>query len=175
MITFISLKSFICRTFKPNRSIVPRSLVCKNKRNIIMPRLIALAFALIADQGRACSFNVTAVDFESYNFRNNAALHSTGNIFANCPSGVEYNIVLSANTGTSTQRIMGSGAHSLNYNLFTAANRALVWGDATYGSARVSGSGSGEAVNHVVYGSIPPHQNVPAGNYSDTVTVMITF
>ena len=70
---------------------------------------------------------------------------------------------------------MASGAHLLNYNLFTAANRALVWGDATYGSATVSGSGSGEAVNHVVYGSISPHQNVPAGSYSDIVTVVITF
>jgi spore coat protein U-like protein len=175
MITFISLKSFICRTFKPNRSIVPRSLVCKNKRNIIMPRLIALAFALIADQGRACSFNVTAVDFESYNFRNNAALHSTGNIFVNCPSGVGYNIVLGAGSGTFTQRLMGSGAHSLNYNLFTAANRALVWGDATNGSVVVSGSGTGDAINHVVYGRIPPHQNVPAGGYSDTISVMINF
>ena len=175
MITFIGLKSFIFKTFKPDRYLVLSKLMGKNKKNIIMPMLIAVAFVLIADQGRACSLNVSGVNFGNYDYLNNAALHSTGNIFVNCPSGVEYNIVLSANTGTSTQRIMGSGAHSLNYNLFSTANHAFVWGDATNGSVAVSDSGTGDTINHVVYGRIPPHQNVPAGSYSDTITVVITF
>ena len=175
MITFIGLKSFIFKTFKPDRYLVLSKLMGKNKKNIIMPMLIAVAFVLIADQGRACSLNVSGVNFGNYNYRNNAALHSTGNIFVNCPNGVGYNITLSAGNGTSTQRIMGSGAHSLNYNLFSTANHAFVWGDATNGSVAVSDSGTGDTINHVVYGRIPPHQNVHAGSYSDTITVMITF
>ena len=147
----------------------------KKRRNIIVFWLTAVVFALIADQGRACSLNFTGVIFGRYDYFNNAALHSTGNIHVNCPNGVGYNITLSASTGTSTQRIMGSGAHSLNYKLFSTANHAFVWGDATNGSVAVSGSGTGNTINHVVYGRIPPHQNVPAGSYSDTITVVITF
>ncbi|MDB4245835.1 spore coat U domain-containing protein [Amylibacter sp.] len=175
MKTFISLRSDFFRTCKLARSIMLSTLMGKKNQNMIVSWLIAVAFTLIADQARACSLNYTGVVFGKYDFYNDAALLSSGNIDVSCASGVGYTITLSAGNGTYEQRVMASGAHLLNYNLFTAANRALVWGDATYGSARVSGSGSGEAVNHVVYGSIPPHQNVPAGNYSDTVTVMITF
>ena len=175
MTTFISLKSFICRIFKPDRFVVFTTLMGKNKRNIIMPRLIAVAFVLIADQGRACSFNVSGVDFGTYNYFSNEAVHNTGNIDVNCPSGVGYTIVLSAGSGTYQQRGMNSGDYTLNYNLYIATNHTLVWGDATNGSTKVSVSSIGEAINHVVYGRIPPHQNLPAGSYSDTITVMITF
>ena len=70
---------------------------------------------------------------------------------------------------------MSSGTHTLNYNLYTAANRAVVWGDAISGGATESGSGTGMNVNHVVYGRIPPRQNVRAGSYSDTINLIITF
>jgi spore coat protein U-like protein len=147
----------------------------KKRRNIIAFWLMAVVFALIADQGRACSLNFTGVIFGRYDYFNNAALHSTGNIHVNCPNGVGYNITLSAGNGTSEQRVMKSGVHTLNYNLYTAANYAIVWGDATIGSNTVSGAGTGETANHVVYGRIPSHQNVRAGSYNDTITVVITF
>ena len=41
--------------------------------------------------------------------------------------------------------------------------------------ATVSSSGTGMSVNHVVYGRIPPRKNVRAGNYSDTVNLIINF
>ena len=124
---------------------------------------------------RACSINVIEVNFGSYDVFSNAALNSTGKIDVNCPSGVGYTIGLSAGSGIFTQRVMRNGAHSLNYNFFTAANRVLVWGDASNGSVTVSGSGTDETVDHVVYGRIPPNQNVYPGSYSDTITVEITF
>ena len=136
---------------------------------------MAVVFALIADQVRACSLNFTGVIFGRYDYFNNAALHSTGNIHVNCPNGVGYNITLSAGNGTYEQRILSSGAYSLNYNLYTAADRVFVWGDASSGSASVSGSGIGAPVNHVVYARTPPNQNVPAGGYSDTISIMINF
>jgi spore coat protein U-like protein len=70
---------------------------------------------------------------------------------------------------------MGSGAHRLNYNLYTAANRAVVWGDATSGTVTVNGTGIGVNVNHGVYGRIPARQNVRAGSYSDIIIVELTF
>ena len=129
----------------------------------------------MGQQSRACTINIIGVNFGSYDVFNNAASDSTGNIDVNCPSGVGYTIGLSAGSGTFEQRGMSIGTHTLNYNLYTGANGEFVWEDNTSSGATVSGSGTGSSVNHVAYGRIPPHQNVPAGSYSDTITVVITF
>ena len=175
MITFISLKSTICGKYQTVCSNVPGILLGIIKWNTLVSCLIVVAFTLIGQQVRACSINVIEVNFGSYDVFSNTALNSTGKIDVNCPSGVGYTIGLSAGSGIFTQRVMRNGAHSLNYNFFTAANRILVWGDASNSSVTVSGSSAGEIINHVVYGRIPHHQNVHAGSYSDTITVMITF
>jgi len=175
MKTFISLKSSACRTFQPARSAATSTLACTCKRNVLVPWLVALAFALTAQQGHACTLNVTGVDFGSYDVFSNAALDSTGNIDVNCPSGVGYSIELSEGGGTQTQRVMGSGVHRLNYNLYIAANRAVVWGDATSGTVTVNGTGIGGSVNHWVYGRILALQNVHPGSYSDIIIVELNF
>jgi spore coat protein U-like protein len=141
------------------------------KRNVLVPWLVALAFALTAQQVHACTLNVTGVNFGSYDVFSNAALDSTGNIDVNCPSGVGYSMALTEGGGTHTQRVMNSGAHRLNYNLYTAANRAVVWA----GTVTVNGTGIGVSVNHAVYGRIPALQHVHAGSYSDIIIVELTF
>jgi len=175
MRVFISLKSSACRTFQPARSRVESALAGTCKRNVLVSWLVALAFALTAQQGHACTLNVTGVNFGSYDVFSNSALDSTGNIDVNCPIGVGYSMALTTGGGTHTQRVMSSGAHRLNYNLYTAANRAIVWGDATSGTVKVNGTGIGVSVNHGVYGRIPALQNVHAGSYSDIVIVEVVF
>ena len=175
MKTFISLKSSVCRTFQPDLSAAASALAGTRKGNALVSWLIALAFALTAQQGHACTLNVTGVNFGSYDVFSNTPLDSTGNIDVNCPSGVGYSMALTAGGGTHTQRVMGSGAHRFNYNLYTTADHAVVWGDATSGTARVNGTGIGVSVNHGVYGRIPALQNVHPGSYSDTIAIMINF
>jgi spore coat protein U-like protein len=175
MRVFISLKSSVGRTFQPARSTAASALADTHKGNALVSWLIALAFALTAQQGHACTLNVTGVNFGSYDVFSNSALDTTGNIDVNCPRGVGYSMALTAGGGTHTQRVMDSGGHRLNYNLYTAANRAVVWGDATSGTVTVNGTGIGVNVNHGVYGRIPALQNVHPGSYSDTITIMITF
>ena len=172
---FIILKSCFCLTYQSVCNNVESILASKSKRNPLVPWIIAVAFALIAQELRACSINVTGVNFGTYDVFSNASSDSTGNIDVNCPNGVVYNIGLSAGNGTYEQRGMISGTHTLNYNLYTAANHEFVWEDATTSGATVSGSSIGASVNHVVYGRIPPRQNVRAGSYSDTVNIIITF
>ena len=175
MKTFVSLKSSVCRTFQPDLSAAASALAGTRKGNALVSWLIALAFALTAQQGHACTLNVTGVNFGSYDVFSNSALDTTGNIDVNCPSGVGYSMALTAGGGTQTQRVMGSGAHTLNYNLYTTANRAVVWGDATSGTVTVNGTGIGLSVNHGVYGRIPALQNVRAGSYSDMIIVELIF
>ena len=174
MRVFISLKLGVCRTFQPARSAAASTLAGTRKGNLLVSWLI-VAFALTAQQGHACTLNVTGVNFGSYDVFSNAALDSTGNIDVNCDSGVGYSMALTAGGGTHTQRVMNSGGHRLNYNLYTAANRAVVWGDATSGTVTVNGTGIGVNVNHGVYGRIPALQNLHAGSYSDIIIVELTF
>ena len=175
MKTFVSLKSSVCRTFQPDLSAPASALARTRKGNAAVPWLIALALALTAQQGHACTLNVTGVNFGSYDVFSNSALDTTGNIDVNCPRGVGYSMALTAGGGTHTQRVMDSGGHRLNYNLYTAANRAVVWGDATSGTVTVNGTGIGVNVNYGVYGRIPALQNVHAGSYSDIIIVELTF
>ena len=151
------------------------NLVRTSKRNWLLPWIIAIVFVFMGQQSRACTINIIGVNFGSYDVFNNAASDSTGNIDVNCPSGVGYTIGLSAGNGSYEQRGMSRGTHTLNYNLYTVANREFVWENATSGGATISGSGTGTSVNHLVYGRIPPRQNVRAGSYSDTVNLIINF
>jgi spore coat protein U-like protein len=175
MKTFTCLNSHLYRTFQRACTSGIISLVRTSKRNVLVPFIIAIVFTFMGQQGRACMINITAVNFGSYDVFSNAASDSTGNIDVNCPSGVGYTIGLSAGNGSYEQRGMSNGTHTLNYNLYTAANREFVWEDATTSGATVSGSGTGMNINHVVYGRIPPRQNVRAGSYSDTVNLIINF
>ena len=170
----ISLKLGVCRTFQPARSAAASTLAGTRKGNLLVSWLI-VAFALTAQQGHACTLNVTGVNFGSYDVFSNSALDSTGNIDVNCPSGVGYSMALTAGGGTYTQRVMSSGAHRFNYNLYTATNRTVVWGDATSGTVTVNGTGIGVNVNHGVYGRIPALQYVYPGSYSDIIIVELTF
>ena len=151
------------------------NLVRTNNSNWLVPWTITLLFTFMGHQSVACTINITGVNFGTYDVFSNAALDSTGKINMNCPNGVVYTIGLSANSGSSEQRAMSSATHTLNYNLYTTANRAVVWEDATSGGATVSGIGTGMNVNHVVYGRVPPKQNIPAGSYGDTINLIITF
>lgn len=84
-------------------------------------------------------------------------------------------MAFSKGIGTYEQRVMSNGVHTLDYNHYAAANRAIVWGDATRGSATLSGSSIGMSVNHVVYGHIPALQNVYLSSYSDTIIIVLNF
>ena len=171
----ISVKLCLYQTFQ--RACISEiiNLVRKSKRNWLVPWIIAIVFVFMGQQSRACTINIIGVNFGSYDVFNNTASDSTGNIDVKCPNGVVYTIGLSAGNGTYKQRVMTSGANALNYNLYIAANRAVVWGVANSDGATVSDSGTDMSVNHVVYGRIPPRQNVRAGSYSDTVNLIITF
>ena len=175
MKTCISSKFCLNQTFKRVCISEIINLARKCKRFWLVPWIIAIMFTIVGQQSHACAINIIGVNFGSYDVFNNAASDSTGNIDVNCPSGVGYTIGLSAGNGTYEQRGMISGTHTLNYNLYTAANREFVWEDATTSGATVSGTGTGTNVNHVVYGRIPPRQNVRAGNYTDTVNLIINF
>jgi spore coat protein U-like protein len=75
---------------------------------------------------------------------------------------------------------MASGANTLQYNLYTTAGFAIVFGDGTGSTQTSSGVGAGVATANTltVFGQLPDsatNQAAVPGSYSDTVTVTVTY
>lgn len=133
---------------------------------------------------------VTTTDLAFGNYDPNAATaqdSSAGKISTICTKGSTPIIALgqgSNPTGISTdaapERQMSDGATTpsmLAYNLYTDSTYGTVWGNTpTTGVTQASASADGTtAVDTTVYGRIAANQYVPAGSYSDSVVVTISF
>jgi spore coat protein U-like protein len=140
------------------------------------------------EQTARTSFNVTAtvlatcsVSATNMNFGTTGLLTSnidtTSTITANCVSGTPYNVGLSAGNGagaTAASRKMTSGAHIVNYSLYSNSGRTTVWGN-TVGVDTVSATGTGNGQNFTVYGRVPAQTTPSIGTYADTIVVTVTY
>ncbi len=135
--------------------------------------LIIGAFAAMPAQTANCTLAVQSVVFGSYDTLSNQNLDSAGSISVSCDSTDTFTVALSPGHGTMLARQMQSGADSMTYNLFTDSLRSIVWGDGTSGTSLASGSGT--SATFAVYGRVPPAQKIPAGIYTDSITVTLTF
>jgi len=148
-----------------------------------LPAATLAALALLgAERAAACTVSATGVAFGAYDPQSPAPDDSAGEIALAChPSVQAPTVALSAGlSGLFSSRTMRSGPATLDYNLYTSAAYALVWGDGTGGSTTVTlGGGAtsgGERIfRRDIYGRIPAGQQVPAGTYTDTIMVTVIF
>ncbi|MDP9084383.1 MAG: spore coat U domain-containing protein [Pseudomonadota bacterium] len=139
-------------------------------------------FAVTATVQATCSATATALPFGNYT-PGAGALANNGTISVKCTKNTPYSIALNAGTsggGTLAQRLMASGANRLQYNLYTSATFATVFGDGTGSTATAAGTGAGVATANTVtvFGQLPDsaiNQAAVPGSYSDTVTVTVTY
>lgn len=140
-----------------------------------------------------CDVTATGVAFGIYNPIAGTNLDTTGNINFSCTRtglldltpGVSYSILLNTGgSGSYSSRQLSSGADTLNYNLYRDTARTLIWGDGTGGSSTQPGSVSFPLISlssvtrdndHPTYGRLFGGQNIPAGSYTDTITVTVEF
>lgn len=159
-----------------------------------------LMLAMLVTSGEvwaaSCSVSATGVAFGAYNHLSGSPLDSTGTVTVQCTGGgllsaknVSYTIQLNAgSSGSFSPRKLASGANLLDYNLYRNSARTTIWGNGSGGTSTVGGSftlgncvlfllcsDETESRNHTVYGRIPASQNVPAGSYSDTITVTVNY
>jgi spore coat protein U-like protein len=124
----------------------------------------------------ACTVSASGVIFGSYDPLGNTQITARGDIEITCAESTSYAISLSGGMGGFTPRQMDNGQGGvLNYNLFTDPTYQMVWGDGTAGTHTVGGSASDPGTLHSVYGLIPGGQNVPAGLYTDTIVVSVSY
>lgn len=105
-------------------------------------------------------------------------IDATGNVTVNCTTGTSYTARLGAGAGTGAtfaSRKMSSGANLLNYSIYSTGAHTTVWGDGTAGSATVAGTGSGANQSISAYGRIFGGQTPPAGAFTDTVSVTVSY
>ncbi len=142
------------------------------------------SFQVTATVLSTCSASATAVAFPNYT-PGGGALTANGTISVKCTNTSPYHVALNAGSSTGdafSQRLMtlAAGTATLQYNLYTTAGFATVFGDGTGTTATIAGTGAGLAtpVTTTVYGQLldsTANQAVAPGNYSDTITVTISY
>ena len=126
-----------------------------------------------------CTVSTTALDFGNVNTLSGADVDGTGGVTVTCTNGTDWSAAADAGNGsgaTLADRRMTGGGNLLSYSLFIDAARTTVWGDGTGTTATVDDTGTGLAQNFTVYGRVGAGQTgVPAGGYTDTVGVTVTY
>lgn len=134
-------------------------------------------FQVTATVSAGCVLTATNHDFGIYTPSSLADnINGTNILTATCTLAVPYTLGLDVGIGTGAtaearKMTRVGGTEMLSYSLYQTVDRLLVLSDVL----TLSGVGTGLAVDHTVFGKIPASQNVPAGNYADTVTATITF
>lgn len=141
-------------------------------------------FAVTATVNANCLVAANALNFATY-APGGGDLDVNTTLTVRCTKNTAYTVALNAGStvgGALSQRLMGNGSDTLQYNLFTTSARDTIWGDGTSSTATVPGTGAGlgvpNAITHTVYGRLvdsAANQAVSAGSYADTVTVTVTY
>ena len=125
-----------------------------------------------------CTVDTTPLAFGATDVTDGKAHAGTGSLNVMCTSGTGWSAAADKGLGTTAtvaEREMTSGANSLTYSLYTAADGATLWGDGTSGSA-ITGVGTGEVVGTPIAGIIPAGQfGLPVGTYTDSVAITLTY
>lgn len=102
----------------------------------------------------------------------------TSSFDVTCTNSTPYTVGLDAgqNASGAQRRMTGgpSGGEFVAYGLFTDAAHTSAWGNTT--GSWVNGVGTGVKSTFTVYGQVPAQTTPsPASNYTDTVTVSVTY
>ena len=134
-----------------------------------------------AYSGTCAIVSIAPVNFGNYNPFSKANNDTTGTVTFNCTGLNGTNVAISldkGNSGTFSPRTLINSGSPLNYNLYIDSNRNSVWGDGTAGTV-VYGpttAPNNTNVNVSIYGRIFPGQmSAKAGNYSDTINMLLIF
>ena len=139
-------------------------------------------FTVTATVVSTCSATAATLPFGNYT-PGGGAIKVNTTISVACTNSTPYTVALNAGTTTGdafTQRLMANGTNTLQYNLYTTAQLATVFGDGTGATAKISGTGAGVATPSTitVYGQLPDsasNQATVPGSYSDTITVTVAY
>ncbi|OJT98675.1 MAG: hypothetical protein BGN82_04175 [Alphaproteobacteria bacterium 65-7] len=125
----------------------------------------------------SCAVTAGNLAFGSYTAGSAAPVTAASTIQVTCTNGLAYSVALDGGSTSHNvaARAMTDGSNMLAYGLYTSNAYSTIWGDGTAPTARVPGAGTGTTQSLIVYGRIGAGQFMPAGSYSDTVTVSVDY
>lgn len=126
----------------------------------------------------ACAVTATNLAFGNYDPTAPSPADTTSSITVNCTPGTSFTVGLNAGTtsgATVTNRQMASGSQRLDYALYQDVARSVNWGNTpgTDTPAPVTATISPSVLT--VHGRVPAQQAVASGNYTDTVTITVSY
>ena len=127
-----------------------------------------------------CAVTTSPIAFGNIDVTTSANVDGTGGISVTCTNGTAWTATADAGTGsgaTLAVRKLTSGSDLLNYALYTDSGHTTAWGDGVGGTtATITDTGTGTTQSKTIYGRVPTGQTgAPAGSYSDSVTVTVTY
>jgi spore coat protein U-like protein len=134
-----------------------------------------------------CTVSASGIAFGNYNPLSPTGDSAVGswsvicNAIGSGSATVAGTLTLSTgSSGNYAARTMKSGTHALQYNIYLTPSHAQIMGDGSAGTFAPSDSGTVTAgqvyqVTGSMYGFMPPSQDVPAGSYSDSIVVTVTY
>jgi spore coat protein U-like protein len=139
-------------------------------------------FTVTATVQSTCSATAATLAFPNYT-PGSGTLTGNSAISVKCTKNTPFTVSLNAGSTAGdayVQRLMASGANTLQYNLYTTAALATIFGDGTGVTGTVGGTGLGVATVATVqvFGQLPDNatnQAAVPGAYSDTITVTVTY
>jgi spore coat protein U-like protein len=142
--------------------------------------VFGLVFAPGIANAANCSLNTQSVFFGEYDYSVPLPVNATGLIWLQCDANTPVRVSLDAGLysgGNPLARQMESGAGGapLRYNIYTDSSYSQVWGDGSRGTGVYSTSVAAPSTNVILYGRIPPFQNVPTGIYQDSLTITMEW
>jgi len=129
------------------------------------------------DVASGCQISALPLSFGTYDLLGGTAAVGSTTLQILCTVGTIYNVGLNAGTGTGATvavRKMTSGINRMNYSLYQDTNYTVLWGN-TIGTNTYSGTYAAGQPDLRVYGRVPSGQTLPAGTYTDTITVTLTY
>jgi spore coat protein U-like protein len=141
--------------------------------------VITATFQVQATVDKQCTVSAANLSFPAVNPLSTQTDGST-TVTVNCTKNTTYTVGLTSGTTTGAtiaQRLMASGTDLMNYNLYTDAGRASVWGNSAGSWVSGTGAGLGTPQALTVYGRVAGGQtNLAAATYTEAaITVNITF
>ena len=121
------------------------------------------------------SCTVTAADINFGNYVTTAASTASTGINLQCTKGAAATVALDGGgTGNAAARAM-TGPATLTYQLYTNAALTTAINTTTATFTLTSAQNTGAVVVYTVYGQVPAGQSVPAGAYTDTIHITVSF
>jgi spore coat protein U-like protein len=123
-----------------------------------------------------CSATNGTLDFATYDPLSSANADQSTTVSVTCTKGTTTSIGLDLGSHASgSARRMSDGTDTITYELYSDPGRSTVWGNTSTDDLDLVAAPSNAARLVTIYGRAAGSQNVGVGNYSDSVTITLTF